>query len=79
MKSVSDELRRELTTRIQALTPEARIELGLSLGDQDAALFAAARNITTDEARSAFQRSRRLGRRTSCAAAADSRSPSRIE
>ena len=70
MKSVADELRRELTLRSQSSTAEERIELSLRLGDDDVALFAAAESIAPEEARSRLQKRRQLGRRTSIGTAA---------
>jgi hypothetical protein len=79
MKSVADELRRELTQRSQSLTVEERIELSLRLGDDDVALFAAAERISPEEARSRLQKRRQLGRRTSIGVAAVSSSDPAVD
>jgi len=67
MRSVADQLRDETRRRNAALPPEARVALALALGDDDARALAAARGISTAEARAQIARSRRLGRQPSCA------------
>jgi hypothetical protein len=67
MRSVADELRDEARRRDAALSPEARIELALRLGDDDARALAVARGISVAAARAEIARSRRLGRQPSCA------------
>jgi hypothetical protein len=67
MRSVADELRDEARRRDEALSPEARIELALRLGDDDARALAVARGISVAAARAEIARSRRLGRQPSCA------------
>ncbi|MEZ5316215.1 MAG: hypothetical protein R2752_02330 [Vicinamibacterales bacterium] len=67
MRSMADDLRDDTRKRIAAMSPEARVELALALGDDDAAALAAARGIGVNEARTIIARSRRLGRRPSCA------------
>lgn len=65
MRSVADQLREEDARRVLALEPAARIALALKLGDDDAALVAAARGISPAAARRLLARQRQAGRRPS--------------
>jgi hypothetical protein len=67
MRSVADALRDETRRRVAALTPEARVDLALTLGDDDAASLAATRGISVRAARAVIARGRRVGRTPSCA------------
>jgi hypothetical protein len=65
MQSVADALRDETRRRTAALSPDARVQLALDLGEADVAALCEARDISTAEARATVARSRRLGRRPS--------------
>jgi hypothetical protein len=67
VRSVADDLRHDTRRQTGALTPHARVELALALGDDDARALAAARGISLPAARAVIVRSRRLGRQPSCA------------
>jgi HAMP domain-containing protein len=65
MKSVADALRAESRARGAALEVTARVRRALELGDADARMFAAAREISIQDARRSMQRQRQQGRRRS--------------
>jgi hypothetical protein len=65
MRSVVDELREETRRQIADLSPVARIDLALALGDADLARLCDARQISVEAARAIIARSRRAGRRLS--------------
>ena len=65
MATVADQFRDESRRRLQAMDPEARLELALRLGDDDATLLAATRGIPEAEARRVLARRRQAGRRAS--------------
>ena len=50
MRSVADDLRRRTMAHVLDLTPAARIELALSLGDDDLDLFVRTSGLDRDEA-----------------------------
>ena len=62
MRSAADDLRDELRRRTATLDPAARIELALSLGEQDVTALAEARGISREEAKRVFARARAAGR-----------------
>lgn len=68
MTSVADQLRDESRRRVLEMSPAARVELALWLGDEDAKLFAAANGVTEAEARLALIRRRQAGRQLSVSA-----------
>ena len=62
-------LRQELQNETRNLSPIDRLELAQRLGDEAAATYARAHNVTADQAAQEFARRRQLGRRPSrCAA-----------
>lgn len=65
MRSVVDELREETRRRVERLSPTARIDLALELGDADVAALGDARGISAEAARTIIAGSRRAGRRPS--------------
>ncbi len=65
MTSVADQLRDESRRRVLEMSPAARMELALRLGDEDARLFAAANGVPEAEARLALIRRRQAGRQPS--------------
>jgi len=65
MRSVADSLREDTRRRASELSPEARLEQALALGDADVAALSEARGITAAEARKVIARSRQQGRRRS--------------
>lgn len=69
--SVAAQLRQETLAGDLALSPAARLERALLLGDADAALHAAANGLDLETARRTLSSRRALGRRPSrCAAGA---------
>jgi hypothetical protein len=68
VRSVADDLRRELRERGLRLTPAERVALALRLGDEDANRLATARGMSIEEARLLIRRSRQAGRTPSRAA-----------
>jgi hypothetical protein len=68
MTSVADQLRDESRRRVLEMSPAARLELALRLGDEDARLFAAAHGLSEADARLALIRHRQAGRQPSAAA-----------
>lgn len=67
MRSVADELRRRTIAQILDLTPAARIELALSLGDDDLDLFVRTSGLDRDEAHRRLRAQRQVGRAPSVA------------
>jgi hypothetical protein len=67
MRSVADDLRRQTLTHVLALPLQARVELALSLGDDDLELFARTNGLECDEARRRLQAQRQIGRAPSVA------------
>jgi hypothetical protein len=67
MRSVADELRRRTIARVLDLTLAARIELALSLGDDDLDLFVRTSGLGRDEARRRLEAQRQIGRAPSIA------------
>ncbi len=65
MTSVADQLRDETRRRVLEMSPAARVELALRLGDEDARLYAAANGVTEAEARLVLARRRQAGRQPS--------------
>jgi hypothetical protein len=68
MRSVADDLRRRTIAQVLDLTPAARIELALSLGDDDLDLFVRTSGLDRDEARRRLRAQRQIGRARSMAA-----------
>ncbi len=68
MTSVADQLRNESRRRVLEMSPAARLELALRLGDEDATLFATANGLSEAEARLVLIRRRQAGRQPSVAA-----------
>jgi len=68
MRSVADAFRADTRRKTLDLRVDQRIERALSLGDDDAALFAAVHAMDDCSAKRALARSRQTGRRQSCAA-----------
>ena len=62
MRSVADQLRRELAARVATLSGEERLELSLRLGDEDVAAYAEAHHVSAVEARDALRKARAIGR-----------------
>ena len=58
-------MREATDAAVMALSPEERVELALSLGDEAIEDYAAARGIAHDEALRLLRRERRVGRRYS--------------
>jgi len=69
MRSVADGLRAESRRKTASLSPAARIDLALRLGDADLDLLIRARGIPRAEAVRLLARSRQVGRAVSCSAA----------
>jgi hypothetical protein len=66
---VAAQLRQQTLDEARALSPGSRLERALLLGEDDAALHAAARGMDLEAARQALRRQRAQGRRPSgCAA-----------
>lgn len=65
MRSVADELRAESRRQLAALTPAARIDLALALGDADLDLLLASRGLARQDAAALISRTRRNRRRLS--------------
>lgn len=65
MRSVADDLRRELRDQILALSSEERIALTARLAESDLDLFSIAQQIPRDEAKRRLIRARQAGRRPS--------------
>jgi hypothetical protein len=61
-RSVADALRRRTLAEVLELTPAARIELALSLGDDDLDLFVRTNGLGRDEARLRLRAQRQVGR-----------------
>jgi hypothetical protein len=62
MRSVADDLRLESARAVARLTAIERIELALTLGDQDVASYLMAHAVSDAEARAALARGRAVGR-----------------
>jgi hypothetical protein len=65
MPSVADQLRDESRRRVLEMSPAARLELALRLGDEDIRLFAAATGLPEADARLVLIRRRLAGRQPS--------------
>ncbi len=65
--SVADDLRAESRAAGRLIGPPESIELAFRLGDEDVAMFCAARGCSPAEARAAFRRARGASRRASVA------------
>lgn len=68
MRSVADDLRAHTLAYVLALPLAARVELALSLGDDDLVLFARTSGLDRDEARRRLEARRQAGRRASVTA-----------
>lgn len=68
MTSVADELRARTRAQVLALPVSERIQLALSLGDDDARRYASRQGVDRGEATRRLQRQHAHGRRTSAAA-----------
>lgn len=62
---VNEELRRELREEVLKLSPQERIDLALRLGREAVANYAAAHQVTHDEALRILRKGRHAGRRYS--------------
>jgi hypothetical protein len=62
MRSVADDFRRETLAHVLALPLAARVELALSLGDDDLELFARTSGLTREEALLRLRAQRQVGR-----------------
>lgn len=62
MSSVADDLRRRTLAQVLALPMAARVELALSLGDDDLDLFMRVNGLDRDEARRRLRAQRQCGR-----------------
>ena len=67
MSSVADDFRRQTIARVLALPMAARVELALSLGDDDLDLFTRVSGLDRDEARRRLRAQRQRGRVSSVA------------
>ena len=67
MRSVVDDLRRRTLAQVLALPMTARVELALSLGDDDLDLFMRVSGLDRDEARRRLRAQRQRGRLSSVA------------
>jgi hypothetical protein len=68
MTSVADQLRNESRRRVLEMSPAARLELALQLGDEDAMLFATANGVSQADSRLILTRRRQAGRQPSASA-----------
>lgn len=73
MRSVADDLRLRTIARVLDLPVAARVELALSLGDDDLALFVRTSGLGRDEALRRLRAQRARGRVPSGAATIDNR------
>jgi hypothetical protein len=62
MRSVADDLRRQTLAHVLTLSLTARVDLALSLGDDDLDLFARTSGLDRDEARRRLRAQRHIGR-----------------
>jgi len=67
MRSVADDLRRQTLAHVLALPVPARVELALSLGDDDLDLFVRTSGLDREEARRRLGAQRQAGRAASVA------------
>jgi hypothetical protein len=67
MRSVAGDLRRRTQAEVLALPPAARVELALSLGDDDLDLFVATSGLDREVARRRLCAQRQVGRAPSVA------------
>jgi hypothetical protein len=65
MSSVADELRRRAQAQVLAMPMAARVELALSLGDDDLELFMRVNGLDRDEASRRLRAQRQRGRPSS--------------
>jgi len=65
MRSVADSLRDETRRQTRGLSPEARLDRSLALGDEDVQALCDSRGVSAAEARAIIVRNRRAGRRPS--------------
>lgn len=65
MRSVADALRDDTRRQTLALSPEARVQRSLALGDEDVRVLCDTRGVTVAEARAIIARTRQAGRRRS--------------
>ncbi len=65
MRSVADDLRKELDQRVRDLALERRIELAFELGERDLALLQAAQGVDRATALRIIRQQRQAGRRRS--------------
>jgi hypothetical protein len=73
MSVLAAHLRARTRADVARLTPAARIQLALALGDDDLRLYCAASGRSEDEARRHFRCSRHRGRRPSLSTSAGDR------
>lgn len=62
MHSVADDLRADTRRDVMTLSPAARMQLALKLGDDDTARLCVARAIEPEQARGLIAATRQLGR-----------------
>ena len=67
MHSVADDLRRQTVAHVLTLSVPARVELALSLGDDDLDVFVRTSGLDRDEARRRLTAQRQVGRARSVA------------
>jgi hypothetical protein len=67
MRSVADDLRRQTVAHVLTLPVPARVELALSLGDDDLEVFVRTSGLDRDEARRRLRAQRQVGRARSVA------------
>jgi predicted alpha/beta-hydrolase family hydrolase len=71
MRSVADDLRRDTVQRVLAMAVRDRIELALTLGDEDLARYLRASGVSRDQALRHLVAQRAAGRTPSAAASRD--------
>ena len=64
---VAEELREEERRRVLEMTPDERVTLALSLGDEAIALYMSANGVTREVALQTLRRASSVGRTPSCA------------
>jgi hypothetical protein len=68
VRSVADDLRRRTVAHVLSLSVPARVELALSLGDDDLEVFVRTSGLDREEARRRLRAQRQVGRARSVAA-----------
>jgi hypothetical protein len=67
MRSVADDLRADVLSRLRSMPPAERVALAFGLGDEDLNAFMRARGLTRADALAALRRRRQDGRPSRCA------------